>query len=160
MRNGMAAAPDLLRATYRKDMGDLLLKMMRGSAVDELIRRSTRDEETKHMFVEPCQTWNAIKDVKLRGCVLWVPQQDDAATKYATYDVEEASYGKKMPVHNLRWLLGEDEVARLQAASDIFRDNEIIVLKQWPRPGMMQLHLLLWRLQGYLSPPDSNTTKP
>jgi hypothetical protein len=92
--------------------------------------------------------------VKLRGCVLWLPREEGAATKYATYDVEGAKYGQTMPVHNLRWLLGEEEVARLQAGSGLFRDSELVVLKQWPKASMMQLHLLLWRLQGYLPDPS------
>lgn len=36
----------------------------------------------------------------------------------------------------------------------MFRENEIVVLKQWKSLKMMKLHLLLWRLQGYLAEPE------
>ncbi|KAI9155132.1 Esterase-like protein [Paramyrothecium foliicola] len=88
VRSGMAVSSGKPAAVLRQDMGDLLLNMMRRTAVDALIRRSTRDETTKHLFLEPVSNWDDIKNVKLRGCVLWLPRTDTAATQYATFDVD------------------------------------------------------------------------
>lgn len=156
-RSGMAIAPDSKTAVWREDMGDVLLQMMRQQATDALATRGNRLHELKHKFIEPCANWKDVKGVGLRGCVLWLPGKKDAADQYATLDIGEAQYGKKMVVHNLHWLLGEREVQRLRDSAQLFRDGEIFVLKQWPSMSVMKLHLLLWRLQGYLAEPDTST---
>lgn len=158
IRTGMAVPPDSKQAVWREDMGDMLLHMMRKQATDALVARGSRLHGPKHKFVEPCASWEDVKAVRQRGCVLWLPGTKDAAGQYATLDIEEAQYGRKMAVHNLRWLLGEEEVQRLRASAEVFQDGEIFVLKQWPSTSMMRLHLLLWRLQGYLAEPDTVRT--
>ncbi|KAL6854502.1 hypothetical protein J3F83DRAFT_754741 [Trichoderma novae-zelandiae] len=152
VRTGMAITPDSRGAVWREDMGDVLLQMMRQQATDALAVRGSRlqPHEDKHRFIEPCASWKDVEGVKLRGCVLWLPEKKDAARQYATLDIEGAQYGKKMAVHNLYWLLGEEEVQRLRESAELFREGEIFVLKQWGSTSMMRLHLLLWRLQGYL----------
>ncbi|KAL7953097.1 Alpha/Beta hydrolase protein [Trichoderma compactum] len=135
-RSGMAIAPDSKTAVWREDMGDVLLQMMRQQATDALATRGNRLHKPKHKFIEPCANWQDVKGVGLRGSVLWLPEKKDAADQYATLDIGEAQYGRKMVVHNLHWLLGERE--------------------QWPSMSVMKLHLLLWRLQGYLAEPDTS----
>ncbi|KAH6603246.1 hypothetical protein Trco_008021 [Trichoderma cornu-damae] len=158
VRSGMAIAPDGRDAIWRQDMGDMLLQMMRNRATDALVARGKRLYEPKHKFIEPCASWKDVEGVRLRGCVLWLPETKDAARQYATLDIEGTQYGRKMAVHNLRWLLGEEEVKRLRDSAQVFRDGEIFVLKQWGSMSMMSLHLLLWRLQGYLAEPDAGRT--
>ncbi|POR32025.1 Uncharacterized protein TPAR_07786 [Tolypocladium paradoxum] len=154
VRSGMAVAPDTRNTVWRQDMGQVLLRMLRRHAVDALIARTCRTEESRDTFIHPCADWEQAKDVKLRGCVLWLPEtQKDATRQYATLDVEGARYGQKMAVHNLRWLLGDEEAERLRREAPMFRDHEILVLRQWKSVGVMRLHLLLWRLQGYLAQP-------
>ncbi|EHK19583.1 uncharacterized protein TRIVIDRAFT_46311 [Trichoderma virens Gv29-8] len=156
-RSGMAIAPDSKTAVWREDMGDVLLQMMRQQATDALATRGNRLHEPKHKFIEPCANWKDVESVRLRGCVLWLPEKKkDVADQYATLDIEGAQYGKKMVVHNLHWLLGEREVQRLRDSAQLFRDGEIFVLKQWPSTSVMKLHLLLWRLHGYLAEPASS----
>ncbi|RFU81820.1 hypothetical protein TARUN_411 [Trichoderma arundinaceum] len=112
VRSGMAVAPDSKNAIWREDMGDMLLRMMRKQAADALIVRGNRLREPQHKFIQPCASWEDVQGVRLRGCVLWLPEKKGAAEQYATLDVEGAQYGKKMVVHNLDWLLGEEESIR------------------------------------------------
>ncbi|RDA90796.1 hypothetical protein CP533_3631 [Ophiocordyceps camponoti-saundersi (nom. inval.)] len=162
MRSGMAVTTESRQAVWRQDMGDVLLAMLRRRATDALIQRGnpTKDEEDQSIFT--CASWSDVQRVVRRGCVLWLPRQEDAAQQYATLDIEEAHYGSKMAVHNLVWLLGHEEARRLKDQSAMFRSSEVMVLTHWNSMSMMRLHLLLWRLQGYLEPveslsPDSGT---
>ncbi|RDA88494.1 hypothetical protein CP532_6619 [Ophiocordyceps camponoti-leonardi (nom. inval.)] len=155
MRSGMAATPESRQAVWRPDMGDVLLAMFRRRATDALIDRGRPTKHEEDQSIYTCATWNDIQHVVRRGCVLWLPAQKDAAQQYATWDIEEAHYGSKMAVHNLYWLLGDAEAGRLKKKSAMFRSNEIMVLTHWSSMNMMRLHMLLWRLQGYLEPAAS-----
>ncbi|KAF4589173.1 Esterase-like protein [Ophiocordyceps camponoti-floridani] len=137
---------------WRSDMGDVLLAMLRRRAVDALIDRG-RDCLNRyviHQSIFHCASWDDVRRVERRGCVLWLPQNKQAAQQYATLDIEDVHYDTKMAVHNLYWLLGHDEVRRLQHESEVFRKGKIFVLTVHSSMSMMKLHLLLWRLQGYL----------
>lgn len=150
-RHGMAIAPKMRVATWRPDMDQLLLKMLRREAVDALITRSTRSRDPTWKFVHPCQNWEDIQHVERRMSILWLPTDSQTLSKqYATYDFEGVAYDRKLAVHNLFWLLGEEEVGRLREASEMFRENEILVLRRWHGHNMMKLHMLIWRLHGYL----------
>lgn len=153
-RTGMAITPDAKMPVWRHDMSDVVLQTLRREAVSELIARAAVDE---CKFVQPCATWEDVKEVGGRGCVLWLPDAGDtrATGQHATFDVPGANYGSKLPVHDLVWLLGEEELARLRSESEAFRANKLLVLKGWPTNSMVELHLLLWKLQGYLDTPST-----
>lgn len=168
MRTGMAMTMSTRMIVWPKGTGDTLLRLFRQYIVNQLIEFGTLAQAPFDKFVTPVASWDAIKDVKLRGCVLWLPQkrsapaereQGQAPNQHATLDVDGVAYGRKMAVHDLWWLLGDREVERLRLAAPVFR-NEAVVLRQWRSLKMMQLHMLLWRLQGYLSDTgsDSNTS--
>ncbi|KAM0479487.1 hypothetical protein ACHAPX_004702 [Trichoderma viride] len=158
IRTGMAVAPDTRDAVWREDMGNLLLGMMRTHATDALIARGNRPHGPKDRFIQHCVNWKDVEGVRMRGCVIWLPENGHGPRQYATLDVEGAQYGRKMVVHNLRWLLGDNEVQRLKDSAEVFREGEIFVLKQWTSTSMMRLHLLLWKLQGYLAEPDTGSS--
>ncbi|KAF5713990.1 hypothetical protein FMUND_7655 [Fusarium mundagurra] len=154
---GMAYLPqDTERKVFRTDMGDVLLGMFRRLAVDTLITRSCREGLwAPHKFIRPVASWEEAKSIPGGGAILYIPKEDmDDKNSYATLDVEDASYGSKMAVHDLRYLLGEEELERLREKSEVFRDHEILVLKNFRSGSMRALHLLLWRLQGYLATPQ------
>ncbi|PHH90644.1 hypothetical protein CDD83_3049 [Cordyceps sp. RAO-2017] len=151
MRGGMAVSPQTRDSLFRPDMGDVLLTMLRRRAADALIVRSGPALKPRHRCVVPCAGWDEVATVERRGCVLWLPERKDAAREYATLDVEGVQYGRKMVVHNLFWLLGDVEVERLRREVPAFRDSEILVLREKKDMRMRSLHLLLWRLQGYLA---------
>ncbi|KAG8409966.1 hypothetical protein J3458_019038 [Metarhizium acridum] len=152
-RTGMATGPNTKNPVWRQDMGDVLLRMMRRRAVDALVFQSGMNGSGQEKLIQPCKKWDEIKEVRPRGCVLWLPSKEESCAQYATLDLDGAKYGSKLTVHNLHWLLGEAELARLRGASKLFHENGILVLKQWKRKSVMKLHLLLWRLQGYLAQP-------
>lgn len=152
-RTGMAVGSNIKSPVWRQDMGDVLLHMMRRRVVDALISQAEPERQDKNNSIQVCQAWGDIKDVKHRGCVL-LPStsRQESSTQYATIDVEGAKYGQKLAVHNLHWLLGDSELERLRSASKLFH-NDILVLDQGKSKSEMKLHLLLWRLQGYLAQP-------
>lgn len=158
IRTGMAVAPESRDAVWREDMGSLLLGMMRKHVADALIARGNRPHGPKDRFIHPCVNWKDVEGVRMRGCVIWLPEKSHGPRQYATLDVEGAQYGRKMVVHNLRWLLGDEEVQRLRDSAEVFRQGEIFVLKQWASTSMMKLHLLLWKLQGFLAEPDTGSS--
>lgn len=152
-RSGMAISPTLKAAIFREDMGDFLLNTYRNKVVSALLSRTDPSLSPPDKFVQACSTWDEVKNVKNRGCVLWLSEQKEEDASYATYDVDDVKFGKKLAVHNLYYLLGKEQVELLKASSPVFADSEILVLKQWKSESMMRLHMLLWRLQGYLSNP-------
>ncbi|KAG5946319.1 hypothetical protein E4U53_006605 [Claviceps sorghi] len=149
VRTGMAMAPGVASAVWREDMGDALLRMMRCHATDALITLSTQRQDQNHQHLQPCK-WEEVGDVQLRGCVLWLRGEDEPAVQVATVKVDGAKYGQTIAVHDLKWLLGESEAHRLRSESQMFQDHNVLVLRQEKNKSMMGLHLLLWRLQGYL----------
>ncbi|KAF4440102.1 hypothetical protein FACUT_3625 [Fusarium acutatum] len=154
---GMAHLPhDVERKIFRTDMGDVLLGMMRRVAVDTLITRSCREGLwAPHKFIRPVSSWEEAKSIPGGGAILYIPKEDmEDMNSYATLDIEDASYGSKMAVHDLRYLLGEEELERLREKSEVFRDHEILVLRNFRSGSMRASHLLLWRLQGYLALPQ------
>ncbi|KJZ77215.1 hypothetical protein HIM_03536 [Hirsutella minnesotensis 3608] len=152
LRNGLGAPSEMRGAVWREDMAGLVLETLRRFAVDRLISPTETMRQALKVMLVPCKTWDEVGKVDGRGCVLWLPNEESASREYATLDIDEAVYGKKITVHNLPWLFGEAEVERLRSESSIFRDNAILVLKQGSNEDMARLHMLLWRLQGYLAP--------
>ncbi|CAI4212847.1 unnamed protein product [Parascedosporium putredinis] len=79
---------------------------------------------------------------------LEVAPSDDSPSFYSTYDVEGVRFGAKIPVHNLRVVLGPAHFAELRAASPIFRDTHMALLA---RVRSTRVQKLLWRIQGYMA---------
>lgn len=156
-RTGAAWSPDFRRAVWRSDLSDVILGMMRRTVTDALIARVLSVHGDKQKFVEPVRNWEALGHVQYRQSVLWLPREDGSegaspkASEYATVDVDNVAYYRKMPVHNLSWMLGSDEVARLKESAPVFAEHEILVLKHWGGHSMLRLQLLLWRMHGYLA---------
>lgn len=153
-RRGATMVPEVQGAVWRDGLSDMVLGMMRRLAVDALIERATAPgDQTK--FIQPVDDWDAVAGVQRRQSILWIrPEGEEEIPHHATYDVPDAKYGAKMAVHDLRRLLGDEELERLrQAAPETFGGpGQLSVLRAWRSHSMMNLHLLLWRLQGYLTP--------
>ncbi|KAG5934368.1 hypothetical protein E4U60_003929 [Claviceps pazoutovae] len=150
LRTGMAMSPRISKAVWREDMGDAVLKLMRCLATDALIAASIHRKRQDLQNLQPCK-WEEVGDVKLRGCVLWLRGEEKAEVPVATMKVDGAKYGQTMAVHDLNWLLGVEEVQRLKGSSETFQNHDILVLRQEQSESIMALHLLLWKLQGYLA---------
>ncbi|KAG6010357.1 hypothetical protein E4U21_006921 [Claviceps maximensis] len=149
IRSGMAVGPSVANPLWREDMGDIILKMMRRHVTDALITLSTHEEHETNKNLQPCK-WEEVGKVTLRGCVLWLHGEDKPTAQVATMNIDGAKYGQTIAVHDLNWLLGEPEITRLRSESKLFRDHDVLVLRQEKNKSIMRLHLVLWRLQGYL----------
>ncbi|GKT48984.1 uncharacterized protein ColSpa_09165 [Colletotrichum spaethianum] len=79
---------------------------------------------------------------------------------FATYDVPKAKYERKLPVYDLRRLLGEGYLAKLRE-TPIFRDSSLFVLR---KQRSIPLQLYLWKLQAYIAehdaPEDKHLSEP
>lgn len=154
-RSGMASLRTINQKVFRPDMGDVLLKMLRHLAVDTLITRSAREGKKPDMFITPVKSWEEAKKHVGRGSILYIPNEDmEDANSYATLDVADANYASKVAVHDLRYLLGEEELNRLRSESKAFSDYDILILTHHRSLSMRKLHMLLWKLQGYLALPE------
>lgn len=158
-RSGTLAVSELRNANWKKGTGDLFLGVLRRTATDALITRANRTREGQESrFLQPVSDWEHVAGVESRESVLWLPEEaalagDSAAVgpDYATFDIDAAKYNRKMAVFNLSSLLGGTEVARLMKSTPkVFGQHRLVVLKRFPSHSMISLHLLLWRLQGYL----------
>jgi len=67
---------------------------------------------------------------------------------YATFDVPDAQYFRKMPVYDLELLLGKPQLLRLIGASPTFREHPVVLMAYM---RCQKLQLKLWKLQGYLA---------
>ncbi|KAF9760779.1 hypothetical protein IL306_004123 [Fusarium sp. DS 682] len=161
-RSGMSVYQSGVEKVFRSDMGDVLLEMLRRVAVDALITRSCRKGLwAPHKFIKPVSSWEEAKTVPGGGAVLYIPKEPmEDINSYATLDIEDAPFASKMAVHDLRFLLGEEELERLRKTSQVFREHELLVLKNFRSGSMRALHLLLWRLQGYLALPQVELIEP
>lgn len=160
-RGGMAMTTETREAVLRKDMGDVLLSMLRRQAADLLVERANQSPDSVTRSFQRCGSWEDIDKVTARGCILWIPssKENRPNPSYATYDVEGARYDGKLAVHDLVYLLGDAQVSWLRkAAPQTFGDGGIVVLRLQHSRRMVQLHLLLWRLQGYLAPTSEAET--
>lgn len=133
-RSGMG---DLILKQMRRVVADVLITRANrtrpeGESVPETVEEGSLDTGSTspdpNCFIEPVQSWNDVQGVRRRASVLWMPSSDASAdasstfdtntttAEYATLDVPEAKYDRKMSVYDLRWLLGDEEVARMRSA--------------------------------------------
>lgn len=158
---------------WRDGMNEILLDMMRRDAAAGL-RELARlvDAGDNKPYLVPLRAWDEVDAQKFRGCILWwgpeeppttaaaaattetavgepeATSSDGSPSFYSTYDVEGVRFGAKIPVHNLRVVLGPAHFAELRAASPIFRDTHMALLA---RVRSTRVQKLLWRIQGYMA---------
>jgi hypothetical protein len=144
------------RAIWREDMESLVLRLMRRRVLEDLIYLSTLSADTtRDPYVVRCQTWDDVKDDKYRGqrgCVLWLgPEGEDGGPgPRATMDIPGVKYGRKIAVHNLWRLLGEEGVEKLRESVELFREGEVFLVL---RKRTVEMQMKLWKLQGFLAHP-------
>ena len=164
-RSGFGFSQTFRRSVYREDMGDYVLDSIRRTVTDAILHRTSRTLHGGKM-VEPVKSWDEIKNIGHRESILWLPSLEQSGDKhhaqdvnaspgpsaYATFDVEGVAYKQKMVVHDLPWLLGSEEVARLrEGAPQVFGEHNLFVMRLWNNKAVSHLHILLWRLHGFLS---------
>jgi hypothetical protein len=157
----------LNQAAWRDDMDSFLLDVMRRRVVESLLHFAGLSEQPdRNKYLVKCERWDDAKDHKHRGCLLFLPK-DEALSgsetelvppRLSTMTIEGVKYGRKLAVHNLLVLLGEDHMGQLRRGSALLRDGSLFLLG---RQATVKLQMLLWKLQGYMAwetPEDAKST--
>ena len=160
----------LREAIWRSDMDSFILELMRRRIVGGLVYVARKNS----MYIVPCSDWEDGKAKKQVGVMLWTGRKLIEGGTVAEDGVQEHFHGPpelstlevrghKVPVHNLRMLLGKEHLQTLKDKCSSF-ESEVVVLKK--RRVTMDIQLRLWKLQGYLAQyrqfddtlaPDSDT---
>ena len=158
LRSMKASMKTLEKAGWRDDMDGFVLELMRRRLVEGLVYLVG----LKRGYVVGCVDWeDAIRKPQV-GAILWTRRADNEGI--VEVETEQVNYGppefatldlgthkkRKIPVHNLRMLLGTEKLQELrgQCPSGVF-DKELVGLRH--RNNTVELQLRLWKLQGYLA---------
>ena len=137
-------------------MDDFVLKLMRRRAVEAIIYLM----EVRRGYVVRCWDWEEVKIKPQVGMILWLWKTESSKNEvvelgsneeppeFAT--LELGTWKKHMvPVHNLQWLLGKEQCAKLKRIYPQMFNTGIVVIRH--RRLTVDLQLRLWKLQGYLA---------
>ncbi|KAK0619295.1 hypothetical protein B0T14DRAFT_431572 [Immersiella caudata] len=141
----------LNKALWRHDMGPFLLEIMRRRVVEQLLYFADKVEKANRRYLIKCDSWDEVKQYNHRGCMLYFegPVGTDTAVipQLSAMSIEKR-YNGTLAVHNMQQLLTEEHIQRLRAESTVLRDGSLFLLGRRPT---IDLQLLLWKLQGYVS---------
>jgi hypothetical protein len=153
-RQSKHASKILSPAKWRSDMHIFVLNLMRRRLVQNLVSLT----KLKRGYVVGCTGWEDALVKPQVGAFLWTGGSGDvemeSPPEFATLDVTagqpKENKTKKVPVHNLRRLLGKEMLAELRKKlpSGIF-EREVVVLKH--KQQAVNTEMQLWKLQGYLA---------
>ncbi len=153
----------LNRAAWRDDMPSFLPELMTRRIVEGLLYYANLTESEGRKYLTRCQTWEEVKQHHHRGCLLFLGQDTapsfseadsesgpialPSMPRLSTMDIEGVRFGRKLAVHDLRAVLGDEHLARLRNESPLLRRGSLFLLA---RMRTINLQLMLWKLQGYL----------
>lgn len=138
------------KATWRKDMHEVLCERMRCGIVDELIEVSQMCENGERNYLIKIKTPGDSLRYQNNNCFL------SLTGKYKPFDylgVPEVP-GSDRPVYHLPELLGTEQMQRLKSTAQLFaddsllREGSLVLLKG---KGNVELTKKLWGLQGFLA---------
>lgn len=150
------------RTVWRTDMDVFLIDRIRRWARESLQNISSK----RAGYISSSESLGeAILRKRQAGAIVWTGGARDSITtsgievevgpqEFATIDLEPHPNPKqntgrtKIPVHNLRTLLGPEHLSILQRECPIF-ENEYLVLKD--KRAALRAFSLLWMLQGHLA---------
>ncbi|KAK2728372.1 esterase-like protein [Colletotrichum kahawae] len=143
------------QVVWRQDMDEFVLENLRRQAVNAILYYLRLSKDNDRGYLRSC-SFRDVHKMQKRGCLLWMPPNEngpEALEQFATFDVPDVKWEKKLAVHDLNRLLGPKHTATLRQYP-LSRDNSLILLGKKRSIG---LQLVLWKLQGYLAefPPDS-----
>lgn len=148
------------KARWRQDMQDFVPELMRRRIMEGLIHAC----KLKRGYMVGCADWEAAMQKPQAAAFLWTGEEGSEEVvppeEFATLDVGSQFHNqvgpqlgkkkRKVPVHNLRTLLGREKLSELRAkAGKTLFDKGIVVLKH--KKATVELQMQLWRLQGYLA---------
>lgn len=141
-------------AQWREDMHTFVLTLMRRRLCENLVAAT----KLKRGYVVGCTGWEDALAKPQVGAFLWTGGiggvEMDPPPEFATLDVttgrKSEGRTKKVPVHNLRRLLGKEKLAELREKlpSGIF-EREVVVLKH--KQQVIEMEMQLWKLEGFLA---------
>lgn len=141
-------------ASWRPDMHDLVLDLMRRHVVDDLLYLSRLCAEQKRHYITRCFGWGDVK-FKHKGSVLWfdepVEDGNPAGEKpghFATIDVGDEVAMTTVAVHNVALLLGDEYAAKVRSEAAVFGEGSIFMLAG---RRTVDVQMKLWKLQGFLA---------
>ncbi|KAK4148276.1 uncharacterized protein C8A04DRAFT_24079 [Dichotomopilus funicola] len=145
-------------ATWRSDMDTVILDLLRKRAVEALCHFARLSQEQARGFIVKCERWDDVKELKHRGCLLYLGQAKGATPgpalefvppRLSSMDVGPAKFGvSKLAVHNLRGILGDEYLEKLRQRSTLLDEGSLFLLG---RQATVNLQMLLWKIQGYAS---------
>jgi hypothetical protein len=141
----------LNKAVWRHDMGPFLLEIMRRRVVEQLLYFADKVENADRRYLIRCESWDEVKQYNHRGCMLYfggpIGTDTTAIPQLSTMSIKKR-YNGTLAVHNMQDLLTEEHIQRLRTESPVLRDGPLLLLGRRPT---LDLQLLLWKLQGYVS---------
>ncbi|KAK4448213.1 hypothetical protein QBC34DRAFT_381458 [Podospora aff. communis PSN243] len=141
----------LNKAVWRHDMGPLLLEIMRRRVVEQLLYFADKVENADRRYLIRCESWDEVKQYNHRGCMLYfggpIGTDTTVIPQLSTMSIKKR-YNGTLAVHNMQDLLTEEHIQHLRTESPVLRDGSLFLLGRRPT---LDLQLLLWKLQGYVS---------
>lgn len=135
---------------WRADIDTFVLKLMRKRIVETLGYLVKQ-----RVYISRCESLEHARTMKQWGAILWLGKSKDKTEsaeilppgEFATLELNGELKGK-IPVYNMRELLGDAFIEELRTASYIFK-AEWVGIKH--RNMTVDAQLRLWKLQGYLA---------
>lgn len=149
--------PVVNSAQWPGDMDAALLELMRRRVVEGLLHFANMVEQHGREYIVKCERWDDALRLKHRGCLLFLGRHEATSSesslefvppRLSTMDVPSARFGKKLVVHDLPALLGQEHAGRLRQESALLRDGTLFLLG---RQATVNLQMLIWKLQGYMA---------
>lgn len=111
-------------------------------------QEKSRPLSKSRRYIVSIQDWKDVSNIEHRGCILWLPLSNELKSRlYATFDIPSANLDKKIPVHNLRHILGCEHIELLRTKCELFRSGELWVLT---KGRTREIQSELWKMHAYL----------
>ncbi|KAK3326240.1 hypothetical protein B0H66DRAFT_600376 [Apodospora peruviana] len=169
--------PSNYTPSWREDTDEFVVEYLRRPIVKSLLKHAALTEKEDRKYLIKLNHWDDAKEHNHRGCLLYLgqpPPTTKTGEQNETTDpapapasalappperlsmltIEGVKRNGKLPIHDLRALLGEEHMARLREESPLLRGGELFMLG---RRRTKYLEIQLWKLQGYMAPEEPRT---
>jgi hypothetical protein len=149
------------RTVWRPDMDVYLLGLMRQRVVEAIVYLAHLVKQHERDYLIRLETWEEAASYHQRGCLLWVEERTHTSGKETARPprlsitaIEGAKFGARLVVYNLTDILDDERLASLRDQVPLLRDGPgaggSLFLLRGKRT--LNLQLLLWRIEGFLTP--------
>lgn len=138
---GMEAGMEGREAAVARPTGDVRKYVVRIETLDEVTDGVTH--------IHPgCLLWTGTSEGSDGLADVWIEVMKATPPKFSAIKTAAPKYGKLLPVHNLRLLLGEEHMRRLWNKAPFFRTGTLFLLG---RKRSLPLQLRLLQMQQYMA---------